>query len=165
MTMTKLRITYHQDGKPTGAITIEEGTQPKGSEFTPIRSESFSYQDLPDTIRQLLTAYGLRALLSDRTSDAKANGVNKFDWMKQVYEQLQAGDWFAKRQGGGGGIDYALVTLVAELKGITPIEAEAALRKVDKAVRDAIAEAHAVRLARIRAERIKAVDADLTDLI
>jgi hypothetical protein len=54
---------------------------------------------------------------------------------------------------------------VAELKGITPIEAEAALRKVDKAVRDAIAEAHAVRLARIRAERIKAVDADLTDLI
>lgn len=163
MKMTKLRIAYHTENKPTGFITVEEGTQKKGEKFEPLRTLDFSYNNLSSEMKQLLTAYGLRALLSDRTSDAKSLGANKLDWMAEVYKDLEQEQWFKKRVATGG-IDRAMIHLIVELKGCTAIEAEAALKQADKAWKTAVSEKYSEELARIRSDLAAASAVDLTDL-
>ena len=161
--MTKLRIVYYTDNKATGSITVEEGTQIKGEKFEAFRTMEFAYNRLSIEMNELLTAYGLRALLSDRTSSAASMGVNKLDWMAEVYSDLEKDAWFKTRVAKGG-IDRAMIQLIVELKSCTPIEAEAALKHATKEWKTAVADKYTEELKRIRKELASVEAIDLTDL-
>lgn len=154
----KLKCEY----KILGLVTYIEGSQPKGEEFNESRRVDFRVDALEPEIQTMCLQYGLRAILADRTSDAKRLGINKLDWMSEVYAQLADGQWEAKRESKGS-VDRALVHLIVELKGCTAIEAEAALKHASKDFKTQLAERYDEELARIRAEMNKPA-IDLTDL-
>lgn len=163
MTTLKLKCEYHNEGVATGSITQQEGTQLKGEAFALGREKVFSYRELSAEMNDLLTAYGLRALLADRTSDAAKLGVNKLDWMASVYEDLEKGDWFKKRVATGG-IDRAMIHLIVELKECSAMEAESALKQASAEWKTAVKEKYASELTRIRADLSSAAAVDLTDM-
>ncbi len=160
MTTLKLKCDYTTN---VAIVTYTEGTQLKGEKFEPKRSHDFAIDALPENIQDLCKAYGLRAILADRTSDAKANGINKLDWMIETYQQFANGDWNVKREAKGG-VDRAMVHLIVELKSCTAIEAEAALKQASKEWKEAVKAKYAEELDRIRKELASAEAVDLTDL-
>jgi hypothetical protein len=159
---TKLKCDYTSNDKATEAVTYIEGTQPSGEKFTEIRRVDFFPNELPEHIIDLCTNYGLRAILADRTSDATKLGINKLEWMAEIFEQLTKGEWNKKRVATGG-VDRALVHLIVELKGCTAIEAENALKASTREFKDALKDKYADELDRIRNDLNKPA-IDLTDL-
>lgn len=163
MTNLKLKCEYMSKGEATANVTYIEGTQITGEKFVEGRKVEFATAALPDNINALCLAYGLRAVLADRTSDAKSLGVNKLDWMSDVYDMLAGGEW-NKKKVANGGVDRAMVHLIVDLKKCTAIEAEAALKASTKEFKDAIKEKYADKLAAIRKDLSSAEAVDLTDL-
>lgn len=159
----KLKCEYMTDNKANEVVTYIEGTQLAGEKFEEMRRVEFDLKALPIEMEKLCTAYGLRAILADRTSDAKKLGINKLDWMQEVFDMLATGQW-NKARTVGGGIDRALVHLITTLKGCTAIEAEAALKHAGKEAREALAAKYADQLEAVREELATAESVDLTDL-
>lgn len=161
----KLRCEYQcKDSGLAQPVTYIEGTQAPGEAFQPIRDLTFDPTRLSAEIQNLCLSYGLRAILADRTSDAKKLGVNKLDWMADVYAMLESGEWNKKPEKKGS-VDKALALLIVQLKGCTQLEAEAALKTTDKEWRDALADRYAEELAAIRKEMAEAEKVDLGDLL
>lgn len=163
MTTLKLKCEYQNTD---GIVTYIEGTQLKGEKFEEIRRVDFFRGDIPSTDNNIvayLTNYGLRAILADRTSDAKNLGVNKLDWMQEIFEQFKQGQWTVKRVATGG-VDRAMIHLIVELKGCTAIEAEGALKQASKEWKEAVKEKYEDELTRIRKDLAAASVVDLTDL-
>ena len=163
MTTLKLKCEYSNDNKASETVTYIEGTQLAGEKFEEKRKLEFNVNELPTHIVDLCANYGLRAILADRTSDAKKLGINKLDWMAETFSMLADGLWNKKRVAGGG-IDRALIHLIVSLRECTAIEAEAALKQTTKEWRDAIGEKYTDELATIRADLASADSVDLTDL-
>lgn len=161
--MNKLQCVYEREGVAANKVVYIEGTQPKGGDFTPIREVEFDPNALPQHIQMLCLNYGLRAILADRTSDAKARGVNKLEWMESVYDMFMDGQWKAK-VARAGGIARELVELVVQLKGCTAVEAEAALKQTTKEWRADLAERYADQILEIKKELATADAVDLADL-
>lgn len=162
----KLRCEYQcKESGLAQPVTYIEGTQVAGEAFEAIREITFDPMGLPAEIQNLCLSYGLRAILADRTSDAKKLGVNKLDWMSDVYAMLSGGEWNKKAEKKGS-VDKALAMLIVKLKGCTQLEAEAALKTTDKEWRDALAERYADELSEIRKEIAAAAGSvDLGDLL
>ena len=146
-------------------ITFKECRRDADDKWEVLNQESFNWHDLPTASQEFVRLYGLRALLADRTSDAKRLGVDKLAWMKEVYADLHAGNIHKKRAGGAAGVDAALAHLISRLKKISLVEAEAALKAVPKETRDALAAKYAEDLAAIRKELANAEEVDLDDLL
>lgn len=117
-----------------------------------------------------MKAYGIRAFLSDRSSDYRKFGPEEtMKAMASIYaETLAVGVYKAKRVTGGkaGGIDPLLVGAVAKLKKISDLQAMAALKAYSKDQREAIAKNPKVvdLMAELRAQAAQAETADLGDL-
>lgn len=139
----------------------------KGDEWEVANSQTFDANDLPAPIRDHLLAYGIKGFLGDRCSQFRSHGIiSTLDAMGDVWALLEKGMLSAPRKTTAKGIDRALVHLVAEKKDLTLAGAEAALKKITKETRDAIANnpEHATRLAEIRLELASASTVDLGDL-
>ena len=129
-----------------------------------IDSHSFPASDVSENLRINVALYGLSKLLQDRSSDVKT-GPDKLAAMKQVAEQLAAGQWEKERKVGAPTVS-AEVEALAQFKGITIPQAQAALRKYDKTAREQIlGHEKIVQLAaEIREARADEEVADLSDL-
>ncbi len=128
-----------------------------------------------------LAAYGLSKLLQDRTSQEKESPLAKFEAMLAEAARLttpdENGQFFwreavARGSTGSRGtraIDSLLAQAIANLKGVSVLDASAALKAMDKDKLDALRSnaAVAAELERLKAEA-KAADAsgvDLSDLL
>ncbi len=129
-----------------------------------IDSHSFAASGIHDDLKQLTALYGLSKLLQDRSSDVKT-GPEKLSAMKGVAEQLASGQWQKERKVGAPTVS-AEVEALAQFKGITIPQAQAALRRYDKSARDQIlGHASIQELATtIREARDTETVADLSDL-
>ncbi len=129
-----------------------------------IDSHSFAASGIHDDLKQLTALYGLSKLLQDRSSDVKT-GPEKLSAMKGVAEQLSSGQWQKERKVGAPTVS-AEVEALAQFKGITIPQAQAALRRYDKSARDQIlGHASIQELATtIREARDTETVADLSDL-
>ncbi len=101
-----------------------------------IDSHSFPASDIHESLRPQVGLYGLSKLLQDRSSDVKT-GPEKLAAMKAVAQQLENGDWARERKVGAPTVS-AEVEALAQFKGITIPQAQAALRRYDKAAREDI---------------------------
>lgn len=127
----------------------------------------FCSENLPAAMREHMEGYGLRALLQDRASDFRKHGESEYLKAISEYYDLFASGILKKAVVRKGGIDRALVQLIAELKSKPLVWAEAQLKAVPKEVKEALAEVHAERLKEIRAElaTVVAEDGALADLL
>lgn len=88
----------------------------------------FVLADIAEKLRDRVTLYGVKKLLMDRTSQVKENPKAKLAAMAEVMARLGEGEWTAERVGGGLGIVSVEVEALAELKGISIPDAQAALK-------------------------------------
>ena len=125
--------------------------------------------DIHETLRPMVALYGIKALLSDRTSDISfgtgATPEQKMEAWGEVAELLKQGIWERERKAGAPVVS-AEVEALASIKGITVAEAQTALRKYDKATKEKIlANPKIVEKAKeIKAARETAETLDLGDL-
>lgn len=124
--------------------------------------------DGPNDTKVTLAAYGLRALLADRTSQLRELGpAAVLEGMDGLYEVLVAGDWnVARKAGGAKRVDMVLVELVAKLKKIPASAAEDVVRKTSAETLEAIKVKFAKEYEVIKAKAQKAAtETDLGDLL
>lgn len=124
--------------------------------------------DGPNGSEVTLAAYGLRALLADRTSQLRELGpAAVLEGMDQLYEVLVAGDWnVARKAGGAKRVDMALVELIAKLKKIPASAAEEVVRKTPAETLEAIKVKFAKEYGAIKDKAQKAAsETDLGDLL
>lgn len=129
-----------------------------------VDSENFAIGDLPDTVRPFTDLYGLSKLLQDRSSDTDT-GPAKLDAMREVNAMFLAGQLERERRAGAPVVS-AEVEALAEIKGITVAQAQAALRKFSKEQREQIL-GHATivaKAAQIRKAR-ENVDVDISEFV
>lgn len=117
------------------SMTVDVEVKERESDET-IDTHSFSAGDVHDDLKHLTALYGLSKLLQDRSSDVKT-GPDKLSAMKAVAEQLQGGQWQKERKVGAPTVS-AEVEALAQFKSISIPQAQAALRRYDKAQREQI---------------------------
>lgn len=109
-----------------------------------IAEKTFEVADIPEALtdgelgEKSLAAYGLSQLLQDR---AKASGEDKIPAMEEVFELLKSGQWRVRREGSASGkvtIDPYFAAAVAQMKGISVLEATNALKGISTENRKAI---------------------------
>ncbi|MCZ6775238.1 MAG: hypothetical protein O7D34_02135 [Ignavibacteria bacterium] len=129
-----------------------------------IDEHSFPASSVHEDLRNMVGLYGLSKLLQDRSSDVKT-GPEKLSAMKGVAEQLASGQWQKERKVGAPTVS-AEVEALAQFKSISIPQAQAALRRYDKAAREQIlGHEQIVALAKtIREARVDEEVADLSDL-
>jgi len=127
----------------------------------------YGLDKLSAEVRAILVVHGLKQKLTDDTMVSKIGDEDRLVALDQLWTQLVAGEWEKERVGVARPPE-ALIRLVSELKKISRLVAEASLKTAGKEKWDAIAKAHATRVAKIteeiKAEKAKAVSVDLTDI-
>lgn len=128
-------------------------------------TQAFKAADVHESLRSAVALYGLSKLLQDRSSDIKT-GPDKLAGMQAVMQQLAEGKWQKERKVGSSTVS-AEVEALAQFKGLTIPQAQAALRKYDKAARLQILGHDKIQelAAQIREARSNEDVADLGDLI
>jgi hypothetical protein len=124
------------------------------------------YEDGDSTVS--LAAYGLRALLADRTSQLRELGPKAvLEGMDGYYDLLKAGQWKATRKAAGGQkrVDMVLVEVVAKLKKCPLAAAEELVRKAPAETIEALKTKYAKEYDAIAKKAADAEGADLDDLI
>lgn len=114
-----------------------------------------------------LAAYGLRALLADRTSQLRELGPKAvLEGMDGYYDLLRNGAWKATRKAAGRArVDMVLVEVVAKLRKCPLAAAEELVRKAPAETLEALKAKYAKEYDAI-AKKAEAVgDADLDDLL
>jgi hypothetical protein len=93
-----------------------------------------------------MKAYGIRAFLSDRTSQFREFGIaGTLAEMSNVYEALKNGVYRTKRKSGGTKSDLDLLAqAVASVKGLTFEVAKASVKALDKERQDRLRKAPAI---------------------
>lgn len=136
----------------------------KRDDDSEVESSDFAASDIAENLRRQVGLYGLSKLLQDRTSETAA-GPGKVAAMKELLEQLKAGVWEKERKVGAPVVS-AEVEALAEIKGISVAEAQAALRTYSKDVRAKILsnEKIVAKATEIRAKRASSTAVDLGDL-
>lgn len=122
----------------------------------------------PNDSKVTLAAYGLRALLADRTSQLREHGpAAVLEGMDQLYACLADGQWnVARKAGAKARIDMVLVELVAKLKKVSVSAAEEVVRKTPAETLEAIKVKYAKDYEAIKAKAAKAAqETDLGDLL
>lgn len=130
-------------------------------------AETFLFNDLPEDgdIRDQVSLYGLKKLLSDRTS-AVVDKVEKLREMVLVMDMLAEGTW-AKERVVGAMITGVAVEALAQLRGMSIPQVQAALAAYDKDKRELILGNEAVvkLAAEIKAARTEEELANFDDLL
>lgn len=122
----------------------------------------------PKDEKVTLAAYGLRALLADRTSQLRELGpAAVLEGMDALYEVLVAGDWnVARKAGAGKRLDMVLVELIAELKQCSLAAAEELVKKTAPETLAAIIAKYQDRYDGLKAKAAEgAAGVDLGDLL
>lgn len=122
----------------------------------------------PKEEKVTLAAYGLRALLADRTSQLRELGPKAvLEGMDALFEVLVAGEWnVARKAGGAKRVDMVLVELIAELKACSMAAAEELVRKTPQETLAAIIAKYADKYAELKAKAAEAAGGvDLGDLL
>lgn len=101
-----------------------------------VETETFKANELADNIKPTVALYGLSKLLQDRSSDTDS-GPEKLDAMREVFSMFKSGQYEKERRAGAPVVS-AEVEALAELKGISVAQAQAALRKYTKEQREKI---------------------------
>lgn len=101
-----------------------------------VDTATFPASDIHESLKGNVALYGYSKLLQDRSSEVKS-GPDKLAAMQDVAQQLAAGQWQKERKVGAPTVS-AEVEALAQLKQITIPQAQAALRRYDKAQRDKI---------------------------
>ena len=116
-----------------------------------------------------LAAYGLRALLADRTSQLREFGPKAvLEGMDGYYDMLKAGAWKATRKAGARAqpvADMVLVEVVAKLKKCPLAAAEELIRKAPAETIEALKAKYAEEYDAIAKKAASTEGADLDDLI
>lgn len=161
-TYTDLKVTYrHEAAKGDDWEVVAERVY----DMLPVQEKVYAG---PNESTVTLAAYGLRALLADRTSQLRELGpAAVLEGMDQLYEVLVAGDWnVARKAGGAKRVDMVLVELVAKLKKIPASAAEDVVRKTPAETLEAIKVKFAKEYEALKAKAQKAAtETDLGDLL
>ena len=182
----KAHIDYVVDGSKVVVVLHTGETRGTYEEADIIKQAEFDSAQWPVAFisgesTKTLAAYGLSKLLQDRTSQEKESPQAKFEAMLAEAARLTTPDadgaffWretVARGSTGSRGtraIDSLLAQAIANLKGVSVLDASAALKAMDKDKLDALRSnaAVAAELERLKAEA-KAADAsgvDLSDLL
>lgn len=127
--------------------------------------------DGPNDTKVTLAAYGLRALLADRTSQLRELGpkavLEGMDSLFAVLTDPVNPQWnVARKAGGAKRIDMVLVELIAELKACSMAAAEELVRKTPQETLAAIIAKYADKYAELKAKAAEAAGGvDLGDLL
>lgn len=130
-----------------------------------IDQKVFPFSAINEKLVPNVSLYGLSKVLQDRTSDVKP-GLEKLDAMKEVLDQIAAGNW-EKARVVGSPIVSCEVEALAELKGISIPDVQKNLKKYDKDQRESILSNPVVKAKaeEIRTRRESAAEASFDDLV
>ena len=155
-----LKVDLDTENNAVSVIVREKDD--KGN-FNEIDTDSFPVSAISADIMTQVTLYGYSKLLQDRSSDTKA-GPDKLAAMKEVADQLAAGQWERERRAGAPTVS-AEVEALAQLKGCSVADIQKSLRKFTKEQKEKILSNDQVKTL---AEQIKnareSVEVDLTDM-
>lgn len=159
----------------TNAAVTYNHEEKQGEDWKVVDSRTFELPAIADKVydgpngtKVTLAAYGLRALLADRTSQLRELGpAAVLEGMDQLYDVLVNGDWnVARKAGAAKRIDMVLVELVAKLKKIPASAAETVVRSTPAETLEAIKVKFAKEYQAIKAKADKAAsETDLGDLL
>jgi hypothetical protein len=154
-----LRVAYDYGKMEVVFIVVD----PKGNEKT--RSAPFVWSEVSDENKPKVVLYGFNKVLTDRTSDVKANPAEKLRGMQEVYQLLQTEEWRKERIAGAPTVSPE-VEAVARIKKISIPMAQKALGKLTKEQREKVLGAKSVTdlAEKIATERLQAKEVDLSDL-
>lgn len=158
---TKDAVIYNYEITVNGNWVIEDT---RGYSLAEI--ENKIYEDGETQVT--LAAYGLRALLADRTSQLRELGPKAvLKGMDGYYDLLKSGQWKATRKAGGAKrVDMVLVEVVAKLKKCPLAAAEELVRKAPAETIEALKAKYAKEYAAVEAKaRSAEAGADLGDLL
>lgn len=135
--MSKL---HYDVGVDAVTVTLYEGEGWGDEDKNVIDTATFAVGDVPATLEtndeaKSLAAYGLSKILQERPSGV-SGADKKLEAMRATFETLKSGKWREYREGGGSRgpkLDAIFVQAVADEKKVKVPQAEAALRKMDKA--------------------------------
>lgn len=124
----------------------------------------FTLDEIPATILEQLSTYGLKQKLSDTVSDID-DTEGKLAGMRAMYARLKDGHFTMEREGGSRMV-AAWIEAVAELKGISVAAAQKALAAYTEDQKKKIRESDKVKAktAEIEQARKDGEEVDLTDL-
>lgn len=128
----------------------------EAGDFEALDTSTFDYGSVADSVRDSVNLYGLSKLIQDRSSEVKA-GPEKLSALREVFDQLAAGQW-EKARVVGTPIVSAEIEALAQIKGIDIPTAQKALKQYDKEQKERILANPAIvaRAAQIEAERAAA---------
>ena len=158
---TNESVVYNHEITVNGNWVVEDTREYKLADLV-----SKVYEDGESKVS--LAAYGLRALLADRTSQLRELGPKAvLEGMDGYYELLQSGAWKATRKAAGGAkrVDMVLVEVVAKLKKCPLAAAEELVRKAPAETIEALKTKYAKEYEAIAKKADAAGDADLGDLL
>lgn len=167
---TRMTCTY------TATSVVYNHEVAKGEEWEVIGSKEYALAAIADRVFEgpketqvTLAAYGLRALLADRTSQLRELGpAAVLEGMDQLYAALTEGQWNVTRKAAGRAarVDMVMVELIAKLKKIPASAAEEVVRKTEAGVLDAIKAKYQKEYDGLKAKAVKAAgETDLGDLL
>lgn len=126
----RLKVDLKPESAEVHVSVIERATD------SVVESGVFSARELPENIRPTVELYGLSKLLQDRTSETES-GPSKLAAMNEVMDMFRAGQYERERRAGAPVVS-AEVEALAEIKGHTVAQVQAALRKFTKEQREKI---------------------------
>lgn len=165
---TRMTCKYNVNAVQYNHEELREG------EWVTVGFKTYSVADVAATVYAdgaemvSLAAYGLRALLADRTSQLRELGPKAvLEGMDGYYDLLAAGQWKATRKAAGGAkrVDMVLVEVVAKLKKCPLAAAEELVRKAPAETIEALKTKYAKEYEAIAKKADAAGDADLGDLL
>lgn len=137
--MSKLHYSVDADGV---TVTEYDGESWSSEDAKVLDEQRFAVAEVPAQLEtndepKSLAAYGLSKVLQERPSGIKG-ASEKLAAMRDAFAVLCKGKWREYREGSGGGgrgpkLDAIFVQAVADEKKVKVPQAEAALRKMDKA--------------------------------
>lgn len=174
----EVKLDYKLNGT---IVTITAHTGESNSNYVAedvINSAELDAADFPailttgsEDVTKSLVGYGLQKLLQDRTSQIKGAAAKIDGMIAEATRLKETAQWSALKEREASApraakVDSFLAQAVAELKGITVVQANAALGKLSKEERQSVADKEVVAgiVARLKAEAKDAETADLSDL-
>ena len=129
-----------------------------------IDHEVFNWADVDPKIQDQLKLAGLSTVLQQRTSDVKADPVNKLNAMVVVFERFTEGEW-AKEREGGARVVAPVIEVMATLKGVTEAVIQKSWSKQSDEFKDAVMKKYAAEIDEVITKRAASEEVDLTDLV
>jgi hypothetical protein len=137
-------------------MRVMEGKEQKGQQI-------FHWADIDPEIQDQLKLAGLSTVLQQRTSDVKADPLQKVVEMIDVFGRFMIGEW-AKEREGGARLVAPIIEVLATLKEVPEAAIQKSWAKQTDEFKEAVLKKYATEIEAVVTKRADAEEVDISDL-